>query len=499
MKASRLAWYSVWAAMLVVAAGNMLLYRPALSGKWGLLLSVALAVVAGVQLLRGMEVLERRERSLCWILLVVFCVGQLVVFARTSGAPSVKRGVDFSAYYLAGKVLDESPGESIYDLPLFADGRLNLNVEDVPGTQWHAAAERFGVPFAAPYIYPPFFAVVMKPLARLPFAKAYLLWTMMTTLAVALAVLLSLSLAGVRIGSRLAVVIGVGVFSYYPLWDNLFFGQISGVILFLFAAGLWLLVRQRALGSALCFAVATMIKLTPVLVVPVLVIHRRWRWLAAYVVWCAALLGGSVWQAGWAAHAEFLHTALPSMSCGAPVCQNTSVVALVQEMFLGRVPVSAHPSETIPAGACAVSRWVALGIYLLMLRRCWMTRPRLGNDDGAVVRDVVVMAMLGIAVSPISWWHHSVLDLLPFIYLWGTGAPNRVRVVGDRLLAVLFLCVSTNVVGFVALGVASHVPELVLAAVVPGLTIAVAWTLLGRGPGAAAEDFEADGQAALSN
>ena len=487
MKGSRALWFGVWSAMLVVAAGNMLLYSPRFSGKWGLGLSAVLAVVAGVQLLRVGERLGRRETGLGWVVLVVFCVGQLVVFARTSAPPSVKRGVDFSAYYLAGKVLDESPGESIYDLPLFADGRLNLNVEDPEGSWWYADAGRFRVPFAAPYIYPPLFAVVMKPLSRLPFATAYFVWTVGTVLAVAWAVLLSLSLAGVRVGARLAVVLGVGVFSYYPLWDNLFFGQISGVILFLFAAGVWLLVRNRALGSALCFAVATMIKLTPVLVVPVLIIHRRWKWLVAYAMFMAALLGGAVWQAGWAEHAEFLHKALPSMSCGAPVCTNTSVVAFVQELFLGGVPRSTHPLETIPAGACAVSRWVALAIYLLMIGRCWMRRR-----DGLVVRDIVLIAMLGIAVSPISWWHHSVLDLLPFIYLWGTG-------VKSRALTALALIVSTNVVGFVALGLANHVAQLVFAAIVPGLTIAVAWMMLGRGPAAAAEDFEADRRAAFSN
>jgi alpha-1,2-mannosyltransferase len=479
--------------MLVVAAGNTLLYSPRFSGRWGLAFSAALTAAAGVELLRRGDGLRRREVGMGWVVVVVFCVGQVVVFARASVPPSVKRGVDFSAYYLAGKVLDEAPGESIYDLPLFADGRLNLNVEDPPGTQWYADAARSGVPFAAPYIYPPYFAVMMKPLARLPFASAYLVWTVMSVIAVIGAVLLSLSVAGVRIGGTILLMLGVGVFSYYPLWDNLFFGQISGVILFLFAAGVWLLVRQRSLGSALCFAVATMIKLTPVLVVPVLVIHRRWRWLTAYVVWMVALFGFSLWQAGWGLYSEFLHKALPSMNCGAPVCQNTSVVALVQEMFLGRVPLSAHPSETIPAGACAVSRWVALGIYLLMLGRCFAKRR-----DGLVVRDIVMIAMLGIAVSPISWWHHSVLDLLPFIYLWGTAKSDRTLTAGNWMLTALVLVVSTNVVGFVALGLGNHAVQLIFAAIVPGLTIAVAWMMLGRGPDEAPEDSKANGPAAFS-
>jgi hypothetical protein len=71
-----------------------------------------------------------------------------------------------------------------------------------------------------------------------------------------------------------------------------------------------------------------------------------------------------------------------------------------------------------------------------------------------------------------------VLDLLPFAYLWGMG-------VRGRALTALVLVVSTNVVGFVALGLGNAVAQLVFAAIVPGLTIAVAWRMLGRGAGEA--------------
>jgi hypothetical protein len=85
-----------------------------------------------------------------------------------------------------------------------------------------------------------------------------------------------------------------------------------------------------------------------------------------------------------------------------------------------------------------------------------------------------------------------VLDLLPFVYLWGTG-------VKSRALTALVLVVSTNVVGFVALGLGNPAVQLVFAAIVPGLTIAVAWMMLGRGPGVAPENFEADRRAVFSN
>jgi Glycosyltransferase family 87 len=470
-RSSQALWYVLWSAILLVSAGNTLLYSPIFSGKRGLAVSGMLAAMACVQMLRGIEFLRPREAALCWALLIVFCLAQLVQFARAIGPPSVERGVDFRAYYLAGKAISEKHVQSVYQFPVFADGRLNLNADDPP------------------FIYPPFFAVLMKPFAQLSFASAYLAWTAVTTVAVIGAVFLSLSVGGVRMTGKLALILGVGLFSYYPLFDHLFFGQISGVILILLAACVWLLTRNRIWPSALCLAAATLIKLTPVLVVPVLIFHRRWKWLVAYGAWMILLLGFSVWQAGWTMHQQFLHEVLPSMSCGAPVCQNTSIVAYVQELFLRYVPVSGSPSLTIPPYACAVSRWVAFAIYLLMLVRCYLRRR-----DGLVVRDIIVMVLLGIAISPISWWHHYTLALLPFIYFWCT-----MRDKGNLALTALFLAVATNVVGFIGLSLGNHVAQLIVAAIIPGLTIAVAYIQLAPRRHLPAESFEPDGGVSFSN
>jgi Glycosyltransferase family 87 len=470
-RSSQALWYVLWSAMLLVSAGNTLCYSPIFSGTRGLAFSGLLAATAGVQVLRGSGFLRRRETVLCGVMLIVFCLAQMVQFALAKGPPLVKRGVDFSAYYLAGKVISEKPAESIYQLPLFADGRLNLDTEVPDSSPWHAAAVRYHVPLDAPYIYPPFFAVLMRPLAHLSFAAAYLAWTLITVASVGCAVLLSLILGGVRIDRKLMLIVGVGVLCYYPFFENLYFGQISGVILLLFAAGVWLLSKNHAVLSALCFAVATAIKLTPALVVPVLIFHRRWKWLTAYAAWMAGLLVFSVGQAGWSMHLQFLHLALPSMSCGSPVCQNTSIVAYVQEIFLGHVPVSRNPPLTIPPYACAVSRWVAVAVYSLMLFRCYLRRR-----EGLVERDIVVMILLAIAISPISWVHHYTLALLPFLYFWST-----MRDKGNIILLALFLAVSTNVIGLIALSAVNHAEQLVLAAIVPGLTIALAYLKLAPG------------------
>lgn len=458
-------WYVLWSAMLLISAGNALVPRPILSGNACLICSALLAMLAGIEMWPR---IRQKEAALSAVLLAVFCTAQFLQSVRLAIPASPNRGVDFSAYYLAGKTISETPAQSLYQLPRFADGRLDVNAPVPVSSPWHDAAIRYHMPFAYPYIYPPFFAALLKPFARLSFYSALNAWNIVSVLLTVGAVLISLSLGGVRLNGRLALILGVGLFSYFPLLNNLFFGQGGGVILFLLSAGVWLLSKSRTGLSALCIAAGTMIKLTPVLAVPVLIFHRRWKWLMAYVAWMVALLAISIWQAGWFAHQQFWREVLPSISNGAPICQNSSITALVQEFFLGHVPQGKSASAMLPPYAGAVSRSVALMVYCLMLVRLYLRRR-----DGDIVRDLVIAVLLGLAVSPISWWHHYTLALLPFAYLW-CRMPGK----GRRTLLVLFVVIATNIVGFVQCSVMGHIGQLMLAAVVPSLTIAVAYLAL---------------------
>jgi hypothetical protein len=453
---------------LFISAGNTLARRPIFSGSFGLSFSVLLVTIAGMQLLPGIKFLNRKETVLAAALLGVFSAEQVRQWVTTLALPPLYRGFDFSAYYLAAKVVSRTPRRNLYDLPFYADGRMNLNTSAPLASAWQTAALHYHVPFAAPFIYPPFFAVLMKPLAYLSFDSAYTAWEILSVLLLGGAVMLSLKLGGIRISRKLGLMLGVGLFSYYPFGDGLFRGQIDCLILFLLAAGVWLLAKKRTLLSALSFAAATLLKLTPVMAVPLLIFHRRWKWLAAYAVWMCSLLLISVYQAGWAMHRQFWRVVLPGISCGSPVGQNSSLVAYVQQLFLREVPNGAWAPVSIPPHACAVSRLVAFTVYSLLLGRFYLRRR-----DGELVRDLVIMILLELAVSPITWWHHNTIALLPFLYLWCT-MPEK----GDRTLLALFLIVGTNIVGYSLLLTENHIAQLMLAAIVPGLTLMLVYLTL---------------------
>jgi hypothetical protein len=215
---------------------------------------------------------------------------------------------------------------------------------------------------------------------------------------------------------------------------------------------------------------ATLVKLTPVLAVPILVFHRRWQWLSAYLGWLIALAAFSIWQAGWPIHREFVSQVLPSLACGTPFCLNTSITAFVQQIFIGGVPSWKHPLIALPSHACSVSRAVSAGVYFVLLFRFFRKRA-----DSDLVKDLLLMSVLTITISPLSWWHHYTLAIVPLLYLW-CKMPQR----GDKLLAAFVLLVGSNFVGFFELLTTNHAAQIVLSAIEPGMTLALVWHQLSR-------------------
>jgi hypothetical protein len=437
-----------------------------LAGRFGIVTGVALAAAAATQLALGNTRLSRREVTLSGIAVVLFVAGLL-----TERVLLLPARIDFSAYYIAGHVVAENPPGRLYNQVTFPDGRIvPLN----SASEWKDVARRHGVESILPFVYTPFFAVLMRPLAYLSYSAAYGVWTAITVMLTVVSVWLGVRLSGWRLSVELAVILVVGVFSYHGFFEELLLGQADSLLLLLLTLGVWLLRREQDWGSALCFAVATMIKITPVIAVPLLVMHRRWKWLAAYGCWMLGLVGFSVWQAGWAAHAQFLHEVVPSVSCGIATIANLSVVGFVQELFLGSTPKNLLQA-TLPPLACAVSKTVALVVLCAVMVRFYVYRR-----TESLELHVVLVILLSLVISPLTWLHHYVIALLPFFYLWGREWEVR----KDYLLLATVLAVGTNFTVFpLPMLFKGQVGQLILAGVIPCLTLALVWFRIGRDGG----------------
>src|SRR6185503_19522809 len=81
-----------------------------------------------------------------------------------------------------------------------------------------------------------------------------------------------------------------GLMIFPPVFDCLTWGQVPLILLFIIVAAIALLVEGKRQSSALLFALAAAIKLTPLVVLLPLLAWREWKAVQAVTFWGLAIL-----------------------------------------------------------------------------------------------------------------------------------------------------------------------------------------------------------------
>jgi alpha-1,2-mannosyltransferase len=186
-------------------------------------------------------------------------------------------GYDFSAYWLAGRHV-------LTGQPLYTATQLAGPYEPQQQGQFL-------------YLYPPFLAVAVSPLAALfsaDYGAAMAVWALLGTVAVILVVLGVASVERLTRDAWQAAMLVGGAFAFPPLVAELILGNVHVLLLALFAIA-WVGTRRGRTGEALAGVAvggATLVKLFPAVVVVWLLVTRRWRaavWAVAGAVGLALL------------------------------------------------------------------------------------------------------------------------------------------------------------------------------------------------------------------
>jgi hypothetical protein len=195
-------------------------------------------------------------------------------------------GTDFAGFYTAGALLNDYPPERVYDLDL-QDQLYHRLFPDLPAGR------------TLPYVYPPFFALLFRPLARLRFEWAYTGWLLLSV---------ALFLGGLSLMKRVLkdlpgedwpLVLLLSL-SFQPLLLECWFtGQTTSFGFFALALALYC----EGLGLPVCCGLSLALCLYKppllLLIVPMLLTARRWRVLAGFAAGAATLTGVSLLAVGW--------------------------------------------------------------------------------------------------------------------------------------------------------------------------------------------------------
>src|SRR6266540_3896859 len=181
---------------------------------------------------------------------------------------------DFAAYYVAARVLNT--GEPLYDTARMTD-----------------AAKSNGQAIAFPaYIYPPFLAASLRPIANLPVTAAKPLWFGSNLVCL----FASLGLLTRLIGLPLRTLIPIGLLALMlpPIYDTLLLGQVNLLLLILICGALYLSSqsesRRQEIVAGFLLGIAAAIKLYPIVIGLAYLSRRRFAALASMIGGILAML-----------------------------------------------------------------------------------------------------------------------------------------------------------------------------------------------------------------
>ncbi|HEX8502070.1 MAG TPA: glycosyltransferase family 87 protein [Pyrinomonadaceae bacterium] len=288
-----------------------------------------------------------------------------------------------------------------------------------------------------PYLYPPPSLLAFYPFSAVTYDAAKV--RLLVTSHVCLLVILYLfffriapfeSPPGPR--GLAAALMTVFVLNYYPVADNFAWGQINLIVLALVCFS-WLALKRggHALSVAVPLSLAVLLKTYPVLLLPLLVIRKRYAaagavvgLLALYALAAWAVLPTSVWG-------DWTRNVLPTGGYGLrpfnlflPVEPwNHSIngfLLFVQDRTHTLLGVPAHwltrPLTYLLAGAVAAA---TVGFSYFSARR--------GSGEKTLDLEVSLFLLMMFLVAPLSWEHHLVYALPAALFALDFLLRGRVR------------------------------------------------------------------------
>ena len=287
------------------------------------------------------------------------------------------------------------------------------------------------------FTYPPFAALLLRPLALLPFDAAAGVFTAVSVVALALATYWLLAPVADRHGwpRWFALAVALPLVSWLePIRETITFGQINAVLALLVVGDLLVATPRKWRLAGAGVGLATAIKLTPAIFIVYLLLTRRWR--AAITATAAAAAATIVaaaidWRDSWR---FWTSTVWDTNRVGPNLgrLQNQSLLGTLARVTGGQ------PSRTL---------WAVLVVAVLAYGLARARRAALAGDE---TTGLTLTGFVGGLVSPVTWSHHLfwfVPALVVLVDVAATrGAPGRGR--AGVLAAVVYATVVVSLISW---------------------------------------------------
>lgn len=269
------------------------------------------------------------------------------------------------------------------------------------------------------HLLPPASLLIYAPIQLFPYAIAQGIWVTVSFLCLIAVVWMLTAMAGIR-NPWIRGTVGALAYLSFPTQFTLGMGQVNLIVLFLFVVSVVMETKHRSVFAGSIFALAILLKPELILLVPVFVFTRRWRYLGSLTVFLAGCVGISMLVFGGDAYT--LYAARMSSALGEwrdmGIYYNQGLSGLAARLGLGG------------------SNWY-IGLSVLVgLVTLYVIRKR------HIAFPLVLWLALPVflLVEPIAWQHHFVFLLPVYVLFWNRMPTLRARI----LLGMSFFLVSMN-------------------------------------------------------
>jgi alpha-1,2-mannosyltransferase len=292
------------------------------------------------------------------------------------------------------------------------------------------------------FIYPPFAALVVRPLALLSHRAAMDVWLFgnLGCAAAGAIVLARTALPRTWPATELGL---LAVVAFAPATYNYWHGQINPLIFLILAVAFWAYVRDRPVTAGLLLGLAAAIKIAPVIFLVLLLRRRWWRAAGTMVGTGLATILISGISPGFGAGVTFLTRVLPDL--------NRATGWIYDQSLGGAVSRLADQSvlRVQPTSAAVQVANIAAALFVIGLA-AWATHPgsRSGEERGAEF-GLGITAML--LAGGIAWYPHFMHLLIPLFAVLGLVAARGWRAERPVALAATAVVVVFGVIAPVAI------------------------------------------------
>ena len=351
---------------------------------------------------------------------LLFWAGYWFTFVRGN-----LQGPDFFSFYSAAKLYVQSGGSAVYDLVL--QKQMQLQITGQP-------PDTFVV---LPYFHPPYYTLLIAPLAYLDFRHAYYAMAAFNLLlAAALVVLLVRSSETIR--GRATLVAAALIAGFFPLFVTVLQGQSDLVVLVPLAAAYAAWARGRP-GWAGIFSALALAKPQLLLLIPVLFAARRaWRALGGFAAVVAALGLVSVAGFGVSPVIDYLK-AVGGWAIGGKLPAGAEVVVYTDTAVYSLRNIL----ESLPGGGTAALAILVVLLALVALSLSWRPdKPRL---------DFALAVAASLVLSPHQNVHDLALLVIPGFALADLALAGELRWPRAAATVLVFAYAAVNLTPAISL------------------------------------------------